>query len=122
MACRLDWCRLYAEMETTFYGMSVVGVSNIQFRGDMPFGWERNGSSNAFEIVGPDKLPIIQEFYESPERLVIQGIFPFSTGVVSVAFDDHSRVCPVTNLSNVWPNRKAIFKYPAWRHPGEYAD
>jgi hypothetical protein len=68
----------------------------------MPPNWDLNKSKSALEVVDQNTNPILQLYYKTPSHIVINGDFP------QMGFSAKPK--------------RLIFKYPAWRHPGEYAD
>jgi len=88
----------------------------------MPPDWDRNSDTNAFEIIGPDGLPVFQEIYALPEHIIVNGLFPKKPGIIIGAFGND---CVVGFTNEVLPNlpdRKPIFKYPSWKYPGVLAN
>ncbi|HXJ10644.1 MAG TPA: hypothetical protein VNH19_00110 [Candidatus Limnocylindrales bacterium] len=84
--------------------------------------FDSNSNENALEVVAPDGQPIFQLIQKSPTHVVINGFFPADNGqslwiagpdgVQSVRMDAD---LPKLRL-------RPIFKYPAWKYPGQYAD
>ncbi len=113
---------------------------------EIPNIWDRNYSSNAFEIVREDGLPVLQVFYKRPNEIQVNGIFVIETNFVFAAFGNYTEfaqnliggnpihiiigtaqeVIPATNMEQIFTmtfsNQIPIFKYPSWRHLGEYAN
>jgi hypothetical protein len=115
----------------------------------IPPNWDRNYSSNAFEIVREDKLPVFQVIYRRPNEIQVNGIFIVSSNCILSAFEGHidisyfcnadgslpdippwnvayANILPmtITNLemayAMTYSNQDAIFKYPAWRYLGDF--
>jgi hypothetical protein len=88
---------------------------------------DRNFGENAFEIVDRTGEPIFQMVRQTPNIILINGIFPTpnisqTTGQPIILW-----ISPQTGVmsSSIRPpqfNLKPIFKYPSWKHPGEYAE
>jgi hypothetical protein len=114
--------RVYVDAEITWDGITSYAISNMAFLGTMPANWDRNFNSNAFEIIGPDKLPVFQEIYILPEHIVLNGIFPKKPGIIVGVFDAQMRGGFPDEVLTNFPNRKPIFKYPSWKFPGVLAD
>lgn len=109
----------------------------------LPARWDRNYTSNAFEIVREDMLPVLQVFYKRANEIQVNGIFIVNTNDVLGSFGGNPTVIyvfgvfptedqkavikpaplpPSMVFDMKFPNQKAIFKYPAWKHPGQYAE
>jgi hypothetical protein len=114
--------RLYVDAAITWDGITSYTISNMTFIGTMPANWDRNYNSNAFEIVGPDQLPIFQEIYSLPEHIIVNGIFPKRPGIIVGTFGTHLRVGTPQEVFAAFPNRKPVFKYPSWKYPSVLAD
>jgi hypothetical protein len=114
--------RFYVDAEITWDGINSYAISNMTFIGTMPANWDRNCNSNAFEIVGPDHLPVFQEIYTLPEHIILNGIFPKKPGIIIGMFDGEMISGFPSEVLDGFPNRKAIFKYPSWKYPGVLAD
>lgn len=114
--------RLHCDAEVTFDGINSFTISNMSFSGNMPPSWDRNWSSNAFEIVGSDGLPVLQLFYKQPEHLVVNGLFPLVNGSVLGAFEDGFQFGNGKQVLERFKNRKPLFKYPGWQHRGKFAE
>ncbi len=70
-----------------------------------PSAWDRNFSSNAVEIVDANQRPIFQMIRKRANLIQVAGLFVSPKGAV---FDAR----PI----------KPLFKYPAWKYPGKYAE
>jgi hypothetical protein len=70
-----------------------------------PSAWDRNFAKNAIEVVDAHQRPIFQMIRKRSNLIQVAGLFSLPNGPV---FDAR-------------PN-KALFKYPAWKYPGQYAD
>jgi hypothetical protein len=87
----------------------------------LPEGWDKNSNSNALEVVNTKDAPIFQLIRKSPTHIVVNGLFLFPSGLLLVANSPSTWTNPDPNaIASLLP--KAIFKYPAWKFPGKYAD
>jgi hypothetical protein len=71
----------------------------------VPPDWDRNFSNNAVEVVDVNHVPVFQMIRERSNIIRIAGLFIGSRG---------SRI-------DARP-AKALFKYPSWKYPGQYAE
>jgi hypothetical protein len=84
-----------------------------------PEGWEMNSNDRVLEILDETGSPVFQFIKKDASHIVINGVFSDPLGGVFIATDDGF-------VQNAPPNHplrssiKRIFKYPAWKHPGEY--
>jgi hypothetical protein len=86
-----------------------------------PEGWDRNSSANALEVVNNQGQAVFQLIRRSPTDVVINGLFLFPNGIRWAANYPRTVVNPTpARLAEFLP--KPIFKYPAWKYPGKYAD
>jgi hypothetical protein len=96
--------------------------------------WDRNFSENAFEVVNDQGLPMLQVIRKTPSHWVVNGVFTSAAGVL-IATDKGTGFAG--NVRNITPEQrreqnqqiqetlsdlKPIFKYPSYRHQGEYID
>jgi hypothetical protein len=92
-----------------------------------PLGWDRNSNINALEVVNEADEPILQLIRVTPSAFRIMGIFPLRDSgwpKGSVWYSD-DRNFGVRTPDKPFPpgfKLKPIFKYPAWKYPGKYAD
>ena len=111
--------RLYVDVDIP---APLVGL--IKVRGDkvsqIPPLWDMNHNSNAVEIVNESSTPIYQVFYKQPDHVRVLGIF--TGGGMVASFGEGRFSTERTDATPSWLGLKPIFKYPAWQHPGEYAD
>jgi hypothetical protein len=81
-------------------------------------GWDRNSSEAALEIVDEKGCPVFQFIRKTPFQAVLYGSFtdregkPVFANEKGVRFDGKLTECEL----------KPVFKYPAWKYPGQYAD
>lgn len=122
MSARVVSNRFFVDSDITWNAIDTYSISNMAFFGTMPADWDRNSNSNAFEIVGPDGLPVFQEIYALPEHIVVNGLFPKKPGIMLGMFGKHLvSGFPDEVLTNL-PNRKPIFRYPSWKYHGVLAN
>ncbi len=91
-------------------------VTNNEVNVSLP-GWDWNYSANALEIVNEMKVPIFQWIRKGPMRIEVNGIF-YAQGMLVVV----SEKGMFTGKIPLGVIEKPIFKYPAWKYPGKYAD
>jgi hypothetical protein len=110
------------------FGMPPLNLENNELSG-LPSNWDCNHSKRAIEVVDDKLVPIFQIFYKDDTHIVFNGAITFTNGAVFVAEGKGLRVEGNANLSQEEFFRhvealgiKKVFKYPAWQHPGEYAD
>lgn len=112
-------------------GRVQIKVENNEFEVNMP-GCDWNYNANALEVVNEQGVPIFQMIRKNPSHIVINGFF-ISPGVSIIATKSGvlSSVYPPNKPppSGVFqipkgfdPHLEPIFKYPAWKFPGKYAD
>ena len=111
---------------TAWAGGGPIAIENNKVRISDPL-LDRNFSKNALEIVASNGDPVFQVIRENASHITVYGIFwpniVNSSGLQTVwCFD---------NKHQLWFGRtqcpadfklKPIFKYPAWKYPGQYAD
>ncbi len=93
----------------------VVQIKRNVFVVGMP-SWDYNSNENAFEVVNQGGVPMFQLYYKTPSHIVINGVVQSSEGTVVYLTEAGMSDNPKTY------NVKPIFKYPAWKYPGQYAD
>jgi hypothetical protein len=102
-----------------FMGPPIEIVHN-EFRITPP-NWDRNFSANALEVVDERNEPIFQLIRKTPNHYVMNGLMALPDGSFILATDNgtwtgiRSPKMPPGTL-------KPIFKYPSWKHPGEYVE
>ena len=92
-----------------------------------PAGWDRNSSKNALEVVNENGSPVFQMVRLTPSMMRINGIFPLQgggwpQGSIFVADENQFEVITPGNQIPADFKLTPIFKYPAWKFPGKYAD
>jgi len=83
-------------------------------------GFDRNSNANALEVINPKGEPIFQLIRKEPAHIAVNGIFPSPFGLILAGPD--GMIAGATQSSLVAFHLKPIFKYPAWKYPGEYAN
>lgn len=107
--------------------------------------WERNFSSNVFEIVNQDTNPVFQIIYDRPNRIVVNGVFATETPTNGWPPSLHLKpnqfllcFCFGTNFNVLVADDKSVhqivrdvlmryksyrqFKYPSFNHMGQFAE
>jgi hypothetical protein len=85
---------------------------------DMPSGWQRNSNHAALGFVDEKTCPVFQFIRTMPFRAVLNGSFtdrdgkPIFANEKGVRFGGKLAECEL----------KPVFKYPAWKYLGQYAD
>jgi len=99
----------------------IIEIRNNAFAVRNP-NFDSNSNERALEVVTSDGLPVFQLIQKSPTQVVINGIFPVDNGrrMTIAGPDGVKQFATDADLANF--HLKPIFKYPAWKHPGEYAD
>jgi hypothetical protein len=113
------------------FGMPPLELTNNELSG-LPSNWDCNHSAKAVEVVNENLIPIFHIYYKDDTHLVINGAITYinngNNGFV-LASETNGMTMGGANLSAdeffskiKALNIKPLFKYPAWQHPGEYAD
>jgi hypothetical protein len=84
-----------------------------------PPNWDKNFSANAFEVVNETGDPVLQLIRKSAGHYVVNGYFPFSGGLI-VATNDGMAI--IRRPGVPLPKLQPIFRYPSWKHSGQYVD
>jgi hypothetical protein len=101
-------------------GKPPVEIKDNRFTVRIPT-WDRNFSSNAFEVVDQNGRVVLQMIRKSPNSFSIAGIFGGPTGELIAAGDEGILQNPSSEqLANFL--LKPIFKYPSWKYQGQYSD
>lgn len=114
------------------YGMPALELTNNELSG-LPDNWDCNHSDKGIEIVNEKQTPIFQMYYKDDAHIVINGAFTFvNHGIKGCVFDSEETAEVIEFGGDYAPDEffkkvealkmQRLFKYPAWRHPGEYAD
>lgn len=85
-----------------------------------PADWDKNFTADAFEVVNGQGLPVFQLIRKGLGRIVMFGIFYGNNGQLLIADEYGVRSGIYANVRQFKP--KPIFKYPAWKFRGKYAD
>jgi hypothetical protein len=108
----------------------------------LPPNWDRNFSTNAFEIVREDSTPVLQVIYRRADVIEVYGVFMLDRNHVFVTFgptnslwlqnltadntnvtvDSSFEILSTTAFQADFVKRKPLFKYPSYKYPGVYAE
>ncbi len=83
--------------------------------------WDKNSNDRAFEVVDQNGLPVFQMVRNGIDKITVKGIFLMPGGVL-IGDDKGVLVGRVPKEQVSGATIKPIFKYPAWKYPGKYAD
>jgi hypothetical protein len=86
-----------------------------------PLNWDSNTSKTALEVVNEKGIPVLQVYYRNAYHISICGTFPIPDGAIFVT-ETEVFVDKRPPIFHDMRSLKPIFKYPAWKYPGEYAD
>jgi hypothetical protein len=92
---------------------NVVAVRDPKF--------DKNSNEHALEVVNDKGQPVFQLIFKNATHIVINGYFPVPNGRPILAGPDGFKQ-GVTDEQVASFHLKPIFKYPAWKYPGQYAD
>jgi hypothetical protein len=100
-------------------GKPPIEVKNNKFIVRVP-AWDRNFNANAFEVVDSNNVPILQVIRKTPSHIIVNGIFLLPNGLLLPAGPKGV----IIGVKVVPPDflLKPIFRYPAWKYPGQTAD
>jgi hypothetical protein len=93
--------------------------------------WDTNFSSNAFEIVNARNIPGVQIIYKRPDVIIVNEWLAGYVGsnyYYLCAFNGKDAGGPglptpeQLGMCEQLARTNILFKYPAWKHPGEYAN
>ena len=113
--------RLFADVEMVAQdGTIVVQIEHNKFKLNVP-AWDLNSNSSALEVVDEHKTPVMQIIYKRPSHILVNGAFHEPAGQTAYAQDDSLTFAPPGQPPPPWFRLSPIFKYPSWKHPGEYA-
>jgi hypothetical protein len=86
--------------------------------------WDYNKNSRAFEVVNENLDIVFQIIYSQPSKIVINGIFPRQDFKDELLYVSESGI--IGGLIGQPPpdgfTLRRIFKYPAWKFPGQYEE
>ncbi len=99
-------------------GQPPIEIENNEFAINIS-GWDWNYTANALEVVNAKAIPIFQMIRKSPYKILINGIISTPYGLI-VASDKGCEMFDRQIPSDFF--LQPIFKYPAWKYPGKYAD
>ncbi|MGA2152483.1 MAG: hypothetical protein ABSG48_10075 [Geobacteraceae bacterium] len=116
-------------VDTTLFIAGVPGGLNIKCNQfditASPQGWDHNSTSRAVEVVNQDGNPVFQLIFLSPSHVSVAGIFYTDTHVVWINESGVHAIGKNILESGRWnlplpTSPKPIFRYPAWKYPGQY--
>lgn len=127
---RVDSNRFYVDVDIP-YEDRIINLRGGKSSSQLPPMWDMNFTSNALEIVTISNNPIYQVYYRRPDEIALGGVF--AKGGMMVAFTSKgmewwSGTNNVrSNLNAFYSGQKPtglapIFKYPSFKHKGEYSD
>jgi len=111
------------------FGMPPLEITNNELTG-LPADWDCNNSTNGIEIVNEKLLPIFQLYYKDDTHLALNGAITFinddAKGVILAGGEGFQIMTRIENfdLSQQLESLhlKRLFRYPSWKHRGEFAD
>lgn len=110
------------------FGMPPLKLKDNELSG-LPSNWDCNHSKRGIEVVNERLTPVFQLYYKDDSHIVFNGVITFTNGAVFIAEGKGQSLELNSTFSEAdFFNRvealeiKRIFKYPAWQHPGEFAD
>ena len=92
-----------------------------------PREWDLNRNDKALEVVNEKQVPILQIYYKDGAHIVLNGVFPGEHGIV-IATESGTQVMNDAGFKATYPdgvvpvNVRRLFKYPAFKHPGQFDD
>lgn len=114
--------RAYLKSRTVLKDKSEIIDIDNEGRKSLPFYWDRNDTTNAFEIMDQNTNPVFQLIYEQPNRIRFSGIIMSKNEILFIGNDGYyMSPFPPTNGFN-HPSLKPIFRYPSWKYRHQYAD
>lgn len=107
-----------------FPGGLRIGCNQFDVTGS-PQGWDYNSTSRAVEVINQEGNPVFQLVFLSPSHISVAGTFATDTHVVWINESGIHAIAKFLVESGgsgitIPASPKPIFKYPAWKHPGEY--
>lgn len=94
----------------------------IGLRGNKLFGkpgsWDMNSNNSALEVVDDKGEPVFQFILKDESHIVLNGVFVIA-GMATIA-TDHGTTFLTSPDNPIRKQIKPIFKYPAWKYPGQY--
>jgi len=127
---RIEANRFYVDVDIPF-GDKIIKVRGGQFSAEMPPEWDMNFTASALEIVTASNNPIYQVIYRRPDEVIVSGIFAKSSSMVVSTTNGLEMWNGASNVAShlnafytgkTSTGLKAIFKYPSFKHRGEYAE
>jgi hypothetical protein len=78
--------RLYVEAQLPYSGKMAALRMRDDLDSKLPRLWDRNYTSNRFEIVNEKQKPVLQVIYKSPREVVVNGVFFLTPSNVLACF------------------------------------
>ena len=97
-----------------------IRIIDNQFSNNSPPGWDINRTDIALEVINEKHEAVFQAIRKSSNRIVINGVF-YSRVAMWLANDAGIKVVPPGKPYDDF-KLNPLFRYPAWRFPGKYAD
>jgi nucleoside phosphorylase len=100
-------------------GLQPIELKHNELINKPPF-WDINSNQTAMEVVNERQQPIFQLYYKDSTHIVVNGIFQTPTGILLA---NEPVMIDRANAQQLQEYRlKRLFKYPAWKYPGQYED
>jgi len=96
-----------------------IEVRDNEFTVRVP-GCDKNSNTNALEVVNANGVVLFQLIRKSSTNVVINGIIPSPAGLILAGPNGTILGASQSKLDQF--RLKPIFKYPAWKYPGQYAE
>lgn len=116
--------KLYADV--TLFGspeLPAINIKRNEFHTPPPQ-WDINSNDTALEVVNEKKIPIFQLYYknQSHTHISINGYFPQPGGRAASLMMEDGFIPVAAPDPNLPPEflLKRIFRYPAWKYPGQF--
>jgi hypothetical protein len=107
--------RLFADVSIVENGNILIQLTHNVLR-KSPYQWDSNHSDRALEVVTDKGVPVFQMIFKSSHHIVIYGIFPNGASRNGLLMSESgTRQGPISTF-----DQKPLFKYPSWRHQGQY--
>jgi hypothetical protein len=100
-------------------GKPPIEVKNNEFTVRIPE-CDKNSNANALEVVNAHGVVLFQLIRKSSTSVAINGIFASPLGLILAGPDGMVQGAGQSDLDHF--RLKPIFKYPAWKYPGQYAE
>jgi hypothetical protein len=101
------------------FGPAIEVRNNVFAVRDPSF--DSNSNEHALEVVNAEGQPVFQLIQKNPMHIIINGYFPVANGRPILA-GPKGLVSNANDQAISDFKLKPIFKYPAWKYPGQYAE